>query len=579
MGIGRVQKRMITFPKIPVLVWSVLIAQSLFAQFPTEEESYIGHAQKMFSEAKKKEGKEFIEVRFAPFWRSNVLSDTEKARVHKISNEMLKKRMTAYPYFEAFYLTLMGLGEREADLMGYLKSLEYVAKKGRKKTFALVLESGKKIVVDEVLYASASTLWRKRGGTYNIVFDSVPKVVLNNVTLVCEAKGDSALIYSTSGFFNLQTSNWEGKGGRIDWRRAGLDQNQTFAEWSNPYRFKMKSAAFTIDSVYLSDPYFDAPLLGQITDKVLANVTAERAVYPRFESYDRRKRIRNIEPGVDFEGGFALRGSALQGYGTAEEPAVLVFHRDDKPFIVTRGLYYVIEPTRIASDDVATVMYLDKDSVIHPSTSLKYLREKKLLSLIRKDEGVSSGPFFNTYHNLDMYFEALYWKLGDPVVEMGNLFGSSQTKASFESYNYFKEKRYVSLLGIDQVHPLARVNDKYKESGEVFTAKEFAVSARLQKSEVIPLLMNLATKGYIDYNIDTEVVTVKPRLREHILSSAQKLDYDVLQFNSNIDDGKNAVLNLLNYDLTVKGVARVVVSDSQDVRIFPERRNSCDQKR
>jgi hypothetical protein len=47
-------------------------------------------------------------------------------------------------------------------------------------------------------------------------------------------------------------------------------------------------------------------------------------------------------------------------------------------------------------------------------------------------------------------------------------------------------------------------------------------------------------------------------MRQHILNSAGKQDYDVLQFNSNSDDGVNATLNLLNYDLALKGVARII---------------------
>ena len=64
-----------------------------------------------------------------------------------------------------------------------------------------------------------------------------------------------------------------------------------------------------------------------------------------------------------------------------------------------------------------------------------------------------------------MYFEMLTWKQGDPLVQMGNLQGSTQTRASFESFNYFKEKRYMAMLGIDAVHPLVRLNDFSKQNG------------------------------------------------------------------------------------------------------------------
>jgi hypothetical protein len=99
---------------------------------------------------------------------------------------------------------------------------------------------------------------------------------------------------------------------------------------------------------------------------------------------------------------------------------------------------------------------LEGDSLYHPSVSLRYMRDKKFLSLIKKEEGLSKAPFYSTYHQLDMFFEVLTWKQGDPVVQMGNLQGSTQTRASFESFDYFKEKRYMAMLGIDAVHPERR---------------------------------------------------------------------------------------------------------------------------
>ena len=85
----------------------------------------------------------------------------------------------------------------------------------------------------------------------------------------------------------------------------------------------MKSATFEVDSVQFNDPYFERTLFGKLTDKVLANVDEDKASYPRFESYDRRMKIRDIVEGIDFEGGFTMQGAKLQGYGTKEEPAFL----------------------------------------------------------------------------------------------------------------------------------------------------------------------------------------------------------------------------------------------------------------
>jgi hypothetical protein len=102
-------------------------------------------------------------------------------------------------------------------------------------------------------------------------------------------------------------------------------------------------------------------------------------------------KIRDIAEGIDFEGGFTLQGAKLQGYGTKEEPAFMTFYRDKRPFIITSGLRFSIEPERITSDDVGMRLLLDKDSVFHPSVSMRFLKAKKLLTLIKKDEGLGKG--------------------------------------------------------------------------------------------------------------------------------------------------------------------------------------------
>jgi len=124
------------------------------------------------------------------------------------------------------------------------------------------------------------------------------------------------------------------------------------------------------------------------------------------------------------------------------------------------------------------------------------------------------------------------------------------------------------MMGIDQIHPLVRLNDFSKQNEGRFYAQEFASYSKMQKDAVIPLIIDMANKGYLLFDPETEWVQTTPRLRQHILNSAGKQDYDVLQFNSNIDS-VNATVNLLNYDLAIMGVARIVVSDSQDVKIFP----------
>lgn len=547
--------------------------QAQTKSFSSDQALFLEEMTSFLEEADKKEARPFIERTFAPSWNGTFFTPAQRIKVVEVANFMLKKRFEAFPAFHDYLAALAAFansGRSAAEFEAWMSSLEQLVHGGRKKTFADFIAVCAGLFDSNTLYGSASTTWKSSSDRFTFAFDSIPSIVFGPTDLKCLAKGDSAVIRNTTGVYYPTRQLWKGRGGRITWERAGLKPTATFAEWDHDYEVKVKSATFQIDTVMFNDPYFEKTLIGTVTDKVLANVTEERATYPRFEGYDRRLKIRDIAEGIDFEGGFTMQGAKLQGYGTKEEPAYLTFYKDKLPFIITSGTLYTIEPERIASDNVSVVIHLDRDSITHSSLTLRFLKDKRLLTLVKTDEGLSKSPFYDTYHRLDMHFESLTWKQGDPLIEMGNLQGSTQTRATFDSFNLFRQRNYEGMMGIDEVHPLVRVKEYAARAGEVFSAQEFAAFTRLSKDQVIPMLIDLATKGFVDYDIDSETVRVEQRLKDHIMASAGKIDYDVLQFNSNYGDGANATLNLLNFDLALKGVARIVLSDSQDVTIYPK---------
>jgi hypothetical protein len=117
---------------------------------------------------------------------------------------------------------------------------------------------------------------------------------------------------------------------------------------------------------------------------------------------------------------------------------------------------------------------------------------------------------------------------------MGNLQGHQPPRCSFESFNYFKDKRYMACWGSTTVHPLVRLNDFSKQNEGNFYAQEFAVFSKMQKTTVvIPCSSTWPTRATSITIPRRSGWRCAQRLRQHILNSAGKQDYDVLQFNSN----------------------------------------------
>ncbi len=170
-----------------------------------------------------------------------------------------------------------------------------------------------------------------------------------------------------------------------------------------------------------------------------------------------------------------------------------------------------------------------------------------------------------------MYFEALYWKIDEPLMEMRHLEGSSDKSAKFESEQYYKEYIYDRLQGIDRIHPLVGVRGCARELGQdELYASEVASYMKLPPTQVRPMLMKLATLGYLYYDFEDDRVVIKEKLTHYVRAKAQQEDYDVIKFSSNIEGQSNATINLLNYDMTIRGVKNVLLSDTQKVYLFPK---------
>ena len=103
---------------------------------------------------------------------------------------------------------------------------------------------------------------------------------------------------------------------------------------------------------------------------------------------------------------------------------------------------------------------------------MKFENTTRVLSLIKSEEGVSKAPFRNSYHDVDIFVDAIYWNIDDPLLTMGAVRGSSNQVAVLESFDFFKKERYRAMMGFQDTHPLISINDFTRESGKEDIRKE-----------------------------------------------------------------------------------------------------------
>lgn len=563
---------------IVTFILLAVISHSAGAQklekFTHADETFIDEIFELFETTRKGTGKDFITKEFAPIWidPENYTAD-QKEMIYNTLDAMIKAKSRVIPEFQEYLKSLIYFpesGKTDLDLIDYNNALVRLLqdKKNKKYTFEFI-EAVSGLYQNKTFYRTETVQWVSSSNNYKITYDSVPSISFPGLTLKCYSKGDSSIISNTNGIYFPGEGRFFGDKGKVTWQRAGFDPAKTYAEFGK-YNIRLKGSTYNIDSVTFYNEFFDKPLLGKLTDKILADKSAENATYPKFESYYKRLQIQNIVKGVDYDGGFTMAGTKLQGSGSLEEPAMLTFYRDSKKFLVAQSLEFDIQPDRIKAPHASITFSIEKDSISHPDVNLSFDRKSRVLVLLRSEEGVSKAAFHNTYHNLDMYFEALYWNIDDPLIKMGALEGSTQHYGAFESNTYFKKKRYDSMMGISFNHPLYEIKEYIEKSGtREFYAKDLAKFHHYSEEQLNPMLIDLNNKGFIKYDINTHLVKVEPKLFWFIENNIGKRDYDVIQFSTEVSSGQNAQLNLLNYDLMLKGVENFQLSDSQKVNIMP----------
>ena len=568
----------ISLRKIILISSAILLNTGMFGQalktFSIAPEAYLKEMQNFIESADRQQGKELGEA-FEKQWLTK-LTSTQQQTIIALSNSMLKKRMNAIPNFRDYYKCILAFGgsNKTAQQFDDLhKMLEQSIAKLTSGKYAQLLTTCENIIAYNALYKTDAITWSVNTSDFTFSFDGEPKIIVPNCILTGVTRADSTKLTGTSGVFYPVDYRFVGSKGKLLWERAGLPENEAHAQLEK-YELTVKTTKFSADSaIFFFPKYFKAPLLGVVNEKLTDNSASRDVTYPRFSSYDTEFDIPSIFKNIDYHGGLTIQGDKLLGSGTSESPAQFTFMREGKPFLKANSKNFLIEKNSLQSSRAAVFFQIDEDSIVHPGLIFRYLDDKREVYLLRNNEGTAKTPYFNSYHQIDMEFEVLEWKVDEPTIRMKAIAGAVESRGLFESSDYFREERYIEIMGMDEESPLVVMKKLSEANGrrEIFSAEEVARFYRIDITNVRHILRRLSTKGFVLFDEETEMVTLKPRLLKYLLALNGKADYDVIQFKSNVGGSENnAELSLLNYDMRLHGVERIFLSDSQNVVIYPK---------
>ncbi len=551
-------------------------AQKNAKTMPYSSEEYFVALEDHFSPSRiqdkdKKEAKKLMKD-LEEKWEMGYFSNEIKEKIYVTSNLMLKNKMRAVPYFMDYYHALIAIIDKqlpESKVKNWMSSVDLILNKKKNRDFTTYLSNSLKLFQENYIFSNRIIQW-KVGNDWELKVDSTVRYIFSNTDLVCYTKKDSSNIYGTNGTYHVFENHWDGEGGRIDWQRANLDQNEIYANLKD-YQIEMKMSKFQADSVELFHyRYFDVPLLGELEEQVLASRRGPKALFPAFTSYTKQWRIPEIFKDIDFSGGFKIEGARLIGIGDAQDPVVLTFKRNDKKFVSLSSNSFSISIDKIRSQNSSVTIHYQQDSIYHSGLRMSYSDQTRELSLIRDERGVRADPFFNTFHQLDMFVEAAYWKLDEDIMDFDMIKGMNKRPAFFTSNNRYSLQHFEELMGMDAKHPLSLLNKYTQESGSnIVHILDYANFLRMPYEQVKLQLLSLAHEGFVIYDVDNDLVIVKDRTPFYLNARTGKVDYDVISFRSANTKLTNAELQLDSFDLKINGVQRIILSDSQNLVIEP----------
>ena len=380
----------------------------------------------------------------------------------EISNLMLSKRCRPRPHFITYQRVMMEFFNQNKTSHGYdawhagcnlLLKNEEISQQIVSQWFSLSLS----LLEDNIFYSSNTITWKVSSPSFRFQCDSSPTVRFDNVTVACYAGMDFIQIMEATGYINPLTLEWVGSRGKVTWERVGIPDNEMYAQLGD-FKINLKSSLYTADSAILYYPSLvEGEIIGRLDDKVTVIKQIQRAKFPQFTSYKNTYVIDEIAPGINYRGGLSIEGVSFVGSGAQGKPAELKIFSNDTLRIKALSHRFSMDGRFIRSPNTEVVIYFGQDSIFHPDLVLDYELNKEQLRLSKSEDFTSMGPYFNSYHNIDMNFDELLWVRGESMMKFQAMLGSSIGRATFESSTFFNYDFYLALQGMDYAHPLAQL--------------------------------------------------------------------------------------------------------------------------
>ena len=393
----------------------------------------------------------------------------------------------------------------------------------------------------------------------------------NKVDLVFATRYDSAVLESTSGVFLMDRYLFSGKGGRMDWSSAGLNNKDAFVEM-DIYNFNTRLPYIQAQQARLTNKqYLDKQITGIFEFRSVKHDSVSNALYPRFTSYENNHQVKGLpNKNLTFTGGFAMRGGHVQGAALFTGRSTLALADTEGRRFKVRAQHFDFMDSLVQARDAEITIYHRRDSISHPSVKFRYYYGANKMVAIKELGGFKVRPFNSSYYNMTIEADIINWDIDLDSMDISILNARTMLPAVFRSSEFYDEKDITDLTGVYNFNPLLMVYNfgRTIKSREIYV-DDIVQKTRLNEKAVRSSMQELAYLDYIEYENVSGRIYLKDKALHYVRSKNNNKDYDDLMINSLTHNGPNATLAVSSNEMTVRGIEKFYISEMLDVYIYP----------
>ncbi len=521
-----------------VLFWCVILfTASLHAQrFSNDKEKFVKELTKSFpSESFQR----FLKKDFSPFLMKSGLSSMEFEQLTQRCNYLFDENFAAA---DIIALVHVAMDQKESlfpsSFVSDWHSL-FDSKKNENDENVLheFIAFSLNFFGDFSFYAAGNHKWVYQGSTPRwVIHKSGPQIHISNTNLKCfvieSGPVDSIVVQNTSGYYDLRKKKWYGRGGIITWEKVNFHKDSTYAEIRG-YNLNARESILKVDTVALTTPYFEEPILGRLKDKTLFNLKLGESS-PIFNSFEKRLKIEGLRDQLDYNGGFSLQGAEFIGKGDPDNLAKVVIHYNDRELFEVRALKFLMNPEQIIAREADFSMHYTSGDSLYAKNTLFYWNEaNQELRITANKKGSNLLPFNDSYFKLFIKAPLLSWTLNSAYPMFTYEVGTAQEQkyAFIESWDYFDQRAFQRFAGVGNINPLIEIADlSIKHETNILPVGKVASALGKSVSQFKSQLIDIASSGFIRYTSSSDEVYTEQKLLNYVLASRGEKDYDELSF-------------------------------------------------